>query len=58
MSYEDIVFMPQIPQAKAEELKVDIKYSPQDALKNITLTDSNKEAFQYKDTHFIKSMFS
>jgi hypothetical protein len=44
--------------AESKELTVNIKITPELALQNIAIENSNKDNFIFTDTYFIKSMFS
>ena len=56
--YRSLEFKGNTPLAAAESLKSEVKYSPEEALKNLVSPDINKEDFKYKSTYFIKSMFT
>ncbi|MFL0245595.1 hypothetical protein [Candidatus Clostridium stratigraminis] len=57
-NYSTLILRGNILIAGDRALKADEKYNPEEALKNLAADDINKELFKYKDTYFIKSMFT
>lgn len=57
-SYRPLEISGNNPFASSLDLKAEEKYNPENALKNLFTSDINKDLFKYKNTIFIKSMFT
>lgn len=58
LEYQILSFKPSTPLPNLKELNTEIKYSPKEALNGLTSSADDRSTFQYKETRFIKSMFS